>query len=424
MSEELVILPKNSKTTRSMGSRLILTLCCLGYSALAALFLWSSFFAVADNRLVPSTIAVEQGIDYLKQIPREQLLSMQAQERNILVSNPTDLSAIKNLLLLADLLGDKEQSAKLSLIAANRSIHDFPSQAVALQVLLAEKDYSGALYHIDGLLRSDPERRDQMMVLLKSLAESRDALPSLVNLLKTSPPWRSEFIAYLEQNSTQVDVSYGLLSALRSKSSAISAIEVRPLIAKLVAEKNFESASYIWLDFLTETELRKVSLLYDGGFDFDIGNRFFDWTFQPLQNVDLRLVPKTTGSVDRILRVSFSSGKTPFNNFFQLLRLSPGNYVLRGEEKTENLDTNSGLVWHVTCVSSEPKIVATTVPLLNAAAWVTFESAFTVPTEGCDAQEIRLANNARAYLDTQISGVVYFDNLSVQSVEGLAGQAQ
>jgi hypothetical protein len=411
---------KNSSRKLSILAKTILTLSCFGYVVAVLFFMSAKLYAPDHARLVPENLTGEQAMAQLKAMSHDRLLVLQEQQKKQLTNNPTDLNAIKNLATLADLLGDKAQLSSLSLIAATRSLRDFPSQVAALQVLLTQKDYSKALYHIDSLLRSDPEHHDQMMKLLNSFAETHDTLAPLVDLLKTSPPWRASFITYLEQNTKQTETSYALISSLRSQGSPISSDELRPLLARLINEKAYERANYIWLDFLSDIELRKTSLIYDSGFDLDIGNRFFDWTYQPLANVDLRLIPKSTGSVDRILRVSFSNGKIPFNNFYQVLRLQTGNYILRGEEKSEKLETNSGLVWRVTCISQDPKLIGATEPLLDAASWKNFDVNFAVPEVNCDTQELRLANNARAELDQQISGTAYYDNMTVESADDAA----
>lgn len=418
-SEQLTKENEHKSTPRmlSVVTKTILTLSCLGYLAAILIFMWAKVNTPDQSRLVPENLTGEQAIAQLKVMPKGQLIILQEQQKKQLVNNPTDLNVIKNLATLADLLGDKTQLDSLSLIAASRSLRDFPSQVAALQVLLTQKDYAKALYHIDSLLRSDPDHQDQMMTLLNSFADAPDTLAPLVEILKTSPPWRGSFISYLEQNTNRTETSYTLLSALRSQGSAISPDELRPLLARLIAEKAYERANFIWLDFLSDVELRKTSLIYDGGFDLDIGNRFFDWTYQPLANTDLRLIPKSTGNVDRILRISFSTGKIPFNNFYQVLRLQPGNYVFRGEEKSEKLETNSGLVWRFVCVSQDPQLIGSTEPLLEAASWKTFELNFIVPADNCDTQELRLANNARAELDQQISGTAYYDNLTVQAAD-------
>lgn len=404
---------------KSNVMKTIFALSCFGYVVAVLIFMWSMVNAPDQSRLLPGNLTGEQAIAQLKAMPHDQLINLQDQQKKRLANNPTDLDAIKNLAVMADLLGDKTQLANLSLIAATRSLRDFPSQMAALQVLLTQKDYPRALYHIDALLRSDPQRHDEMIAMLNSFADAPDSFAPLVDLLKTSPPWRGSFIAYLEQNTKQTETSYALLSSLRSQGCIISPDELRPLLARLISEKAYDRANYIWLDFLSDVELRKTSLVYDGGFDLDIGNRFFDWTYQPIANVDLRLIPKSTGSVDRVLRISFSNGKIPFNNFFQLLRLQPGKYVFNGEEKSEKLDTNSGLVWRFTCISHDVTLLGSTEPLLDVSSWKNFDLNFTVPANNCDTQELRLANNARAELDQQISGTAYYDNLTLQPLDGV-----
>jgi hypothetical protein len=403
-----------------MLSKLALAFGTLGYVIFILVSLWSLHTNPSVNLIVPENFTAEQATKHLKALPIEQLLKLQVEQKQVLATNPTDELVIKNLAALAELLGEKSSQTSLTLIAANRSLRDFPAQAAAIQILLAEKNYEKTLFHIDGLMRSDPDHQKLMLELLASFAENREALEPLAKALKESPPWRWSFIQYLEETRKQTATSYAVLSAIRKVGGKVAHIEVTPLIVKLISEKSFDQANYIWLDFLSDAELRKVSLVFDGNFDLDFGNQFFDWTNQPLPNVDLRLVPRSSGSVDRVLRINFSSGKTQFRHIFQYMRLQPGNYILRGEEKTDGLVTNSGLVWQATCISQEPKIIGTTEPLIEATSWKTFETNFVVPAEGCDTQELRLSNNARSYLDQQISGIASFDNLSVQQIENVS----
>ena len=72
-----------------------------------------------------------------------------------------------------------------------------------------------------------------------------------------------------------------------------------------------------------------------------------------------------------------------------------------------------GLVWKLMCigVSSEP--LAKSKSFSGSQQWVSFETYFTVPEEGCGTQIIRLEVDAKADLDAQISGQAQFDNLVI-----------
>jgi hypothetical protein len=180
----------------------------------------------------------------------------------------------------------------------------------------------------------------------------------------------------------------------------------------LIDEKSYEKAYFIWLDQLKENELLKVSGLFDGSFDFNFGNRFFDWTSETVANVQVSLVPREAGNNDQALAIDFSSGRTPFANFSQILRLTSGEYTLTGENKAEKLENERGIIWQIYCLPAGIAI-AKTEALLGTKPWTAFSLNFKIPEKDCSTQLLRLELNATAIADTQISGRVYFDNLKI-----------
>ena len=264
-----------------------------------------------------------------------------------------------------------------------------------------------------GLIRAKPERKAELFPVVASFAEAEDSSAPLVDVLAQNPPWRYELLTLVGEKSAQADTGYRLLSALQKRGSTVTTAELRPYLNRLITERTYDKANFVWLDFLSDVELRKAAFVFDGEFALDLGNRYFDWTHDPLKNVDLRIVPRASGSTDRVLRVEFASGRTAFSHFYQILRLSPGGYVLSGEAKAENLDNEGGLVWRLYCISKETTLIAESPRNSGTAAWGTFDKSLEVPPVNCDTQKLRLELNARAVFDQQISGRAFYDNIAI-----------
>lgn len=382
--------------------------------AVFSVYLMVSSLSGEDSRLLaPPGTPPERVMDRLKALPEAERKALQNREREALAQNPMDLSALKNLAVLADVAGDKAQSKALTLLAGKRSLRDLPVQAAVLKINLDRQDYAAALYGLDGLIRAKPERMAELLAVVASFAETGQSMAPLVDVLAQNPPWRSALLAWVGEKSAQADTGYRLLSALKKNGSPVTTAELRPYLNRLIAERAYDKANFVWLDFLSDVELRKAAFVFDGEFALDLGNRYFDWTYNPLNNVDLRIVPRASGSTDRVLRVDFASGRTAFANFYQILRLSPGSYVLSGEAKAENLENEGGLVWRLYCISKENTLIAESPRNLGSVAWGAFDKSFVVPPVTCDTQQLRLELNARAVLDQQISGRAFYDNIAI-----------
>ena len=200
---------------------------------------------------------------------------------------------------------------------------------------------------------------------------------------------------------------------MKSSKNPPTDTEMSWFFSKLVTEKKFEFANYVWLDFLTDAELAKAGLIFDGGFDLQIRNNLFGWTYSPTKNAELKLVPKGTSTPDRMLQVSFSGGRTPFYNFIQYLRLQPGDYQFSGEAKADDLKTTGGLVWRIYCAETSVLLMQAG-KISTSSPWTPFDQSFNVPENECATQFLRLDTASSAELDSEIVGKVAYDNLKLE----------
>ena len=387
-----------------------------GFLAFVTIALWLNFaksLPAVSSSLVPADTLPANVEAFLKAIPQAERDALVAREEKILLGNPLDVQAHKNLIMLYAIAGEKEKSDAFILVAAKRSLRDLPLQAAAINIQLNKQNFGDALYRMDALIRSKPAFSKDFFGTMMSFATVPAAKAELVRKLAENPPWRVPFMNYFTAQTTEPDLVYGVYSALKKLGQTVATSELKQLLQRLLKDQAFDKASFIWLDYLNETELRKAGLLYDGGFDLEFGNRFFDWTETKIKNADVRIVPRATGSADKVLRVDFAPARTPFNNFSQILRLTPGDYIFAGEQKSEKLESNSGMIWQISCEGATKTVLLETTKLQGTLPWAAFSNSFKVPQENCPAQRLALRLNAKAALDQQVSGQVFFDGLSI-----------
>jgi hypothetical protein len=388
---------------------------------LAIMLLAALAYAICQtfSQIKPTTIladdATQQDFDsFAKNITANDIQKRIDHEKLALRFNPLDLQPLKNLAALATLANQTSEAEKYIAILASRTLQDEGVLLATTSQFVRDKKYGEALKSLDVLARTTGFK-PEYATAMSAIAATQNGLDELIHYFVEHPKWRSDLIAYMASDPKQItNTLYAMFVEFKKAGAPPTQFETRSFLLRLISEKNYDQAYFIWLDQLTENELRKVSGVFDGAFEFDFGNRFFDWSYDAIANVQVSLVPRESGNSDRALVIDFNSGRTPFAHFSQLLKLSPADYVLSGESKAENLENERGLVWKIYCLPAASTPLATTEALRGIQQWAAFNSKFTVPAQDCGTQLLRLELNARAIADTQISGRVYYDNLKIE----------
>ena len=338
-----------------------------------------------------------------------------------LILEPLNLETLKKLVIYWAAAGEGARSDRLALILAQRSFRDIEVQAMALDIALQHQDHGQAVRILDRILRTKTGSEGRLFPLLRSMTENPDARQHLAEALAGSPPWRSSFMIDLANNGDTLAASE-LISLLKGMDVPAQPRELKPLIARLLAEASYEKAYYLWLDSLPTQDLKKVGLVFDGGFESHSRSLFFDWTIQKRKNVDVRIVSKGNSQADNALLVDFANSTSPFADVSQLLYLSHGSYRFEGDAKVENLQNERGLVWQITCLDPAGHALATTAAQTGTGEWRPFAVDFTVPAARCPVQRLILLLDAKTVLDQRISGRVWYDNLKISNLDGIAAE--
>jgi hypothetical protein len=261
-----------SEKQSTVGSPLLRRLKLLSFYVIVMVFLgysaWCLFQGYRDlqpNSLVANGTSPEKAAELLKAISPDQRKMLIALEQKRLSDEPLDRTALVNLAVLLGLDGQNDKSNAVALRAANRSLRDVAGQATAINISLGEKNYQDALMRIDAALRARPELSKNFFPVLLSVAGVKDATGFVTDVLAKQPTWRADFMGFAAQQTDQANIFYGLLTSMRDKKVDVRDAEIRSYLMRLIDRKQFETAYFVWLDFLSPNELRKTGLVFDGG---------------------------------------------------------------------------------------------------------------------------------------------------------------
>ena len=99
--------------------------------------------------------------------------------------------------------------------------------------------------------------------------------------------------------------------------------------------------------------------------------------------------------------------------------LQPGRYRLSGRMKADKLRTERGLWWTISCTSGKKGELGHTDLVSGTVAWTEFRADFAVPSQDCNAQEIRLELPARIASEHEIEGQIWYENLRIEPIPGV-----
>ncbi len=365
--------------------------------------------------LVPPKTPPDQILNVLKNLTPEQREKLNTSIQNDIRQNPLDLAPVLKLAALASTEGNQQRGDELTLQAAERSHLNPKIQLAALQLELKKNDYTASLDRIDALLKTTPEITRDLFQTMASFTGQPDSLKAIVAKLAERPTWRTSFLLTLAANQNITpQILYALFSELRHTQAPESQEELHGALQRMIQDKDYDKAYFMWVDSLGDIELRKAAAVFDGGFELPAGNQFYSWTILDSPNVETRLTPRAPSSTDMVLRVDFVPARTVYNHLSQMIRLSPGDYTLSGEQKAENLQSTNGMVWRVYCVNDSRNKIGESPRLAGTQQWSRFTTAFTVPETDCPQQTLRLDLDAPTGLDAQVSGSVSYDNLAIE----------
>ncbi len=274
-----------------------------------------------------------------------------------------------------------------------------------------------AITHWSSVLTLRSRLHKQLDPILLNLLEDPDTRSAFTPLLKKPPVWWPRFFRYVAANAKYADTVGILYNGRSHNGGKPDANERRYYTARLQKEGQWNQAYFVWLNSLGSKQLAVLGNLYNGDFELPLQNEDFGWRMANARGVTVKIGPVIGSKGDKALSVSFSGRRIYFNHLYQYLLLRPGDYQLRGRIRLDNLLSAQGVQWTLRCKSSERKLLGTSERFRATEPWRLFNASFTVPEQGCLAQEVRLELVARFAKERETRGTVWFDAMSIKRLQ-------
>jgi hypothetical protein len=337
-----------------------------------------------------------------------------AAARAAIRSAPLDGRGYRLLARQAETSGNLTAATTLYTLAAFRGPRDLPSLGWLTEHALARGDHARALTHIDRILRVQPELGTQLYPVLMALSAQEPVQGDVAKILLEGPPWRAGFVVQMIQKSPDSTQLFGLIERLRRSPAGLSERELSAWLDRLVRDRHWATAYLTWVNSLPPEYRARIGNVYNGSFELQPSNSGFDWRLLRVSGARVSRSQVTGAGGSLALQVAFEDRRVPFQHVRQLLALAPGTYRLQGRVRLDDLRSERGLVWTLTC-AEDGRLISETEPMSGRGGWRTFELDLVVPSTDCGGQWLTLRVPARIAAEQRIGGVAWFDDLQIAS---------
>lgn len=326
--------------------------------------------------------------------------------------NPTNGRIYGLLARLAEQDGELEKAQALMNIASYLAPMRSAVQLDAGAFWLRRGQLEQAVAHWSRALELHPPYGEDLYPLLLRLVEYPQTQVALAGLLHEPPRWWSGFFRYASrtENLDHLRILYGLG---RPQGRKPSDEERRLYLSRLQAEGHWLEAYFAWLNSLDNQQLKELGHIYNGNFELPLNDQDFAWRTPKIRGVVVEVVPAYGARGDHALRITFQGQQVRFQHLYQHLLLQPGRYQLSGLLRLDNLKAVKGVQWTLNCKTGDNQRLGSSERFLGTAEWQRFTTHFTVPAEGCRAQDLRLELIGHIAQDFQAEGLVWFDDLAI-----------
>lgn len=327
---------------------------------------------------------------------------------------PFNARALRVLGLAEARTGDIDKADSLLTLAGNWSLRDDPAHGWLIERRLRQGDYVSAFAHADTLARRWVDGNDRIYNLYTTavLSDPR-ALPALAGAVARKPTWRYAFIHYLIDRPGGDAVLVALGLTLAKDQNGFSNEELGQIYQNWYVENRFGAIQAL------RTGLgrpRGMNALQNGDFS-DLPDNVmlpFGWWLNTAPGISVSIIEDEVRPPDLALRVEhdgFSSGVVTE----QILTLPSGAKVLTGQERLEGGSDLSRLRWRLACVETsqvlgERALAASGEP----GSWGDFRLEFSVPSDRCTIQRLRLETDPG---DRRATIVAWVDKMRISLVE-------
>lgn len=341
------------------------------------------------------------------------LKAVEALAKRALSTTPLADLPLRQLASVAERRGNDRLANQLMRLAETHNLRDPIVQIWLYNRRLQDGDYPAAFNTLDVLLRTRPERQNDIFAAAIALAAVPAAADSLAKLIASNPPWRDRFLLMLARKASSPAEIQTVYSALESSSHPPTLEEIRPYLDRLIADGLGQQAYLVWLQWLPSERAGPIDYLYNGDFEYQPNGLPFDWTLSNIKGAEAAIIALPESNGEGALRIDFSGARVRYQHISHMLALPPGEYRLTGSVRAEDLQSDRGLNWRLFCAEGQKQVLLETNRVNDSRSWSKFGGNFDVPESDCDVQNLRLELAARTALEQQIDGTIWYRDMRI-----------
>lgn len=333
--------------------------------------------------------------------------------RDAIGRSPFDVRALRVVGLTEARAGRLNQADEVLTLAGNWSLRDDPAHAWLVEHRLRQGDYASAFAHADTLVRRRQDIQPEVFRLF-TVAGTQDpqrSLPVTAELLAADPPWRSSYLASLNQSPEDLQVQVNLAILLQAGDAPLTNVELQRLYRGLLGKGQIDAIRTV------RARLNRPSAgaaVTNGDFSDDTAPEPFQWRLGQKAGVAVEITADDLRPDNPALRIDYD-GYANARIVEQLTFLSAGPHRFVAEVRTMTGDPAARLAWTLACAPGGRPVASAPAgrPDMALDAWTTLSARIEVPA-GCPAQWLRLETRAA---DRRAPVVVWFDRISISPVD-------
>jgi len=193
----------------------------------------------------------------------------------------------------------------------------------------------------------------------------------------------------------------------------------RDYVRFLVADERYETAAESWALYLGDrrNHYLESNWIYNGGFELQPEQLFFDWRIEHLDSVETDLDGSVAHSGSQSLRIRFGGQENvDFHHVSQTAFVKPGTYRFEAYIRTQEITTNQGIGFHLRDIGGSSHLDIRTKRLLGTNDWTKLEEIVRVSPE-TKLLSIQVIREPSLKFDNKISGTVWIDSVSLSRLD-------
>jgi len=320
--------------------------------------------------------------------------------------------SVLGLALAAD---GAEAAAAVMGRAAEVAPRNTVARAWLLQQAWTSGDAPAFRYHLDALLRVDPDLIPQLAGPLSGLIGTELGL-ALRQLLAERLPWRAALWQAWWRVPGRSTLFHAYLGPLAA-GGGLSRAEAMAWSHALERDGAYDPLAWLWQQGNREDGVPAAARLTDGDFARPPAGFGLGWRLIPVPGVSAVFSSGSGPSpAQSALVLQFAGQRAPFEHLLQLLRLPPGVYTLRYQVRADGLRTAHGLQWVAYCLPGWQELAAG--PLAKGRHdWRVEAMPLVVPASGCTTQALRLRLRALGPSDQWAVGGLRYAAMRLDPVD-------